>query len=174
MKRLLLLRHAKAEQGGKDDHARTLTERGRRDAARMGAFLHEHGDVPDLVLCSTSARTRETWQQACEELGGAPKVEFLKPLYLAPAKTMLTIIQKADDAARTVLVIAHSPGTEETAVALARTSSDKEERARLEAMKEKFPTAALAVLDFDGAHWRDVKSESGTLTAFVRPKDLDD
>ena len=173
MKRLLLLRHAKAEQHGKDDHARRLTERGLRDAARMGAFLHEHGDVPDLVLCSTSARTRETWQQASEELGGAPKIEFLKPLYLAPVKTVLAIVQKADDAARTVLVIAHSPGTEETAGALARTSSDKDERSRLEAIKEKFPTAALAVLDFDIVHWSGVKPGSGALAAFVRPKDLD-
>jgi phosphohistidine phosphatase len=175
MKRLLLLRHAKAEQAGKDssdDFARRLTDRGRRDAARMGAFLHENGYAPDLVLCSVSARTRETWQLVAEELGTAPAAQFLKPLYLAPAKTILTALQNTDGAAQTLLMIGHNPGMEDTAASLARVPADKNERARLEAVKDKFPTAALAVLDFDAEQWRDAKPGSGTLAVFLRPKDL--
>jgi phosphohistidine phosphatase len=159
-KRLLLLRHAKAEQAGKDDHARELTGRGRKDAAHMGAWLHKHY-APDLVLCSTSARTRETWALVSEELGAAPKTEFFKPLYLAPLKTFLTIIQSVDDDVQTVLTVGHNPGTEDTATLLARDAMDKDERQRFDAMKEKFP------------HWRDAKPGGGRLAAFIRPKDLD-
>lgn len=172
MKRLLLLRHAKAEQAGKDDHARELTGRGRNDAARMGAWLHKHY-APDLVICSTAARTRETWAIVSEELGAAPKTEFLKPLYLAPLKTFLTIIHGTDDTAQTVLTIGHNPGTEDTAAMLAREAMEKDERQRLATMKEKYPTAALAVLEFETTHWHNVKPGSGALTVFIRPKDLD-
>lgn len=172
MKRLLLLRHAKAEQAGGDDHARELTGRGRKDAARMGAWLHKHYAI-DLALCSTSARTRETWALVSEELGAAPKTEFLKPLYLAPLKTFLTIVRKIDDNAQTALTVGHNPGTEETAAMLARDARDKDERQRLETMKGKFPTAALAVLEFDIARWRDVEPGGGALAAFIRPKDMD-
>jgi phosphohistidine phosphatase len=171
MKRLLLLRHAKAEQAGKDDHARELTGRGRKDAALMGAWVHKHY-APDLALCSTSARTRETWALVSEELGAASKVEFLEPLYLAPLKTFLKIIQNIGDNAQTVLTVGHNPGTEDAAAMLARDATDTDERQRLGAIKEKFPTATLAVLEFDIAHWRDIKPGSGTLAAFVRPKDL--
>jgi phosphohistidine phosphatase len=173
MKRLLLLRHAKAEQADKEDHARELTKRGRKDAAHMGAWLQKNGFTPDLVLCSTSARTRETWALVSEELGASVKVEFLKPLYLAPAKTIPTIIQNSEGDARTLLMIGHNPGTEETAAALARRAQDKDERHRFDAMMVKFPTAALAILDFDIAQWRDLKPSGGVLTNFVRPKDLD-
>lgn len=176
MKSLLLLRHAKAVQDGKDgsgDFGRQLTGRGRKDAARIGAWLHENGIVPDFVLCSSSARTRETWGMVAQELGGEPKVEFLKQLYLASAKTILTTAQMADDATRTLMMIGHNPGTEEAAGALARAPTDKDERDRLETLKNKFPTAALAILDFDTEHWREIRTQSAALRVFIRPKNLD-
>jgi phosphohistidine phosphatase len=172
MKRLLLLRHAKAEQAGKDDHARTLTGRGRKDAAHMGAWLHKNYAV-DLVLCSTSARTRETWDLVAEELGDTPKIEFTKALYLAPARGMLKIVQGISDDQKTLMLIGHNPGTEELAAALAREPANKDEQKRIDTLKEKYPTAAIAVLEFDADHWADVKEASGALAAFVRPKDFD-
>jgi phosphohistidine phosphatase len=172
MKRLLLLRHAKAEQAGKDDHARKLTGRGRKDAARMGAWLHKNYAI-DLVLCSTSARTRETWELVAAELGETPKVEFVKALYLAPVRTMLELVQSASDGASIALVIGHNPGTEETASALVRPATKKDEQKRLDTLKEKYPTAAVSALTFEIDSWRDLKVASGTLAEFVRPKDLD-
>lgn len=172
MKRLLLLRHAKAEQDSNDDHARKLTKRGRKNAASMGAWLHKHYAI-DLVLCSTSARTRETWDVVAEELGAAPKVEFLKALYLAPERTMMTIVQNTEDAADTLMLVAHSPGTEELAAAMARIPANNDEQKRLDTLSEKYPTAALAVLEFGATNWREIKPTSGLLAAFMRPKDLD-
>lgn len=172
MKCLLLLRHAKAEQTGKDDHARELTKRGRKDAARMGAWLHKHYAI-DLVLCSTSVRTRETWELVAEELGDPPKVEFVKAVYLATERAMLSVIQGTTDKANTLMLIGHNPGTEEIAASLTRASSSEDEQKRLGMLIEKYPTAALAALEFDAANWRDVKPGWGNLANFVRPKDLD-
>ena len=69
MRRLLLLRHAKAErsQPGGRDHDRILSKRGRNDAAAVGAYLVRHRLVPDRALVSTSARTRETWTLVAAE-----------------------------------------------------------------------------------------------------------
>lgn len=172
MKRVLLLRHAKAEQASDDDHARKLTERGRMDAAHIGAWLHKRYII-DLVLCSTSARTRETWRFVIEELGGKDEVQFLKPLYLAPVATIMKLVRRADDGVQTIMIIGHNPGIEEAVAMLVREARGKDEYRRLQAASEKFPTATLAVLEFEVGHWRDTKSNSGTLAAFVRPKDFD-
>jgi phosphohistidine phosphatase len=170
MRRLLLLRHAKAvRDGGGDDSARALTERGRSNAASMGAFLHRSGERPGLVLCSTAKRTVETWHLVAAELGGAVQAEFLDQLYLAPPKRIQDILRKAAQAS--VLVIGHNPGIEQCAAELARKPASQDEAARLERLKEKFSTCALAVLEFDAARW--AAAGSGALAAFVRPKDLE-
>src|SRR4029453_4877390 len=58
--RLILLRHARAEQGaGTPDHQRELAKRGRRDAKAAGVWLAGHEIGFDLVLVSSSARTMQ-------------------------------------------------------------------------------------------------------------------
>ncbi|HXL99095.1 MAG TPA: histidine phosphatase family protein [Rhizomicrobium sp.] len=172
MKRLLLLRHAKAVRDSADgDHERELNARGRANAATLGAFLQKSGLAPDLVLCSTAKRTVETWELVAEELGLAAKVEFLDALYLASAKKIQTIVRNA--AGGTLLVIAHNPGIEECAAELARKSAMDDEAARLDNLRQKYPTCALAVLEFEIAGWKELAPSSGVLAAFVRPKDLE-
>ena len=172
MRRLLLLRHAKAVQDtGEGDHARALTERGRRDAARTGHALDTHGYIPDLVLCSNSRRTTETWELLSPEFARAPKVEFTKGLYLAAPKNILALVQRADESVKTLMLIGHNPGIEECAVRLARKPVSKAERHKFDDMREKFPTCTLAVLDFEVASWSDV-SGGGILLEFIRPRDL--
>ncbi|HEV2563025.1 MAG TPA: histidine phosphatase family protein [Rhizomicrobium sp.] len=173
MKRLMLLRHAKAvtdSPGG--DHARVLNARGREDAARMGGFLQAKKLTPDHVLCSSAARTMETWQLAAPELGRAPQAEFLDGLYLASWKAIINIIRTAPDTAKNLLVIGHNPGLEECALALEHKPDSKEERARVADLHEKFPTCSLAVFECDITHWRELATGANKLAAFVRPKDL--
>ncbi|MBI3675365.1 MAG: histidine phosphatase family protein [Proteobacteria bacterium] len=173
MKRLILLRHAKTETDNKGgDHARVLTERGRSDAALIGRCLEESGYHVDLVLCSTSARTRQTWDIVAPLLSGKPRIEFLDPLYLAPVKRIVSIVDGVPDATGTVVVIGHNPGMEEAAALLARKPETSEERANLKNMREKFSTGAFAVLDFDTDHWKEAAPHLGAVTAFVRPKFL--
>jgi len=174
MKRLLLLRHAKAERDSENgDQGRKLNARGRDDSARMGAFLHVKGWTPDCVLSSPSARTAETWELVAAELPQAADAQFLDALYLASWKAMLNLIRHhADDDAKTLLVIGHNPGLEELALALAQRPDSEEMRAQLGAMREKFPTCALAAFDCDIAHWRELAGGACALAAFVRVKEL--
>lgn len=172
MRRLLLLRHAKAVQdSGEGDHARALTERGRKDAARMGRAMDTRGYIPDLVVCSNATRTTETWRLLSPELANATKVEFTKALYLASPKNILAQIEVSPDDVKTLMVIGHNPGIEECAVRLARKPVSKVESHKLADMREKFSTCALAVLDFDAESWSDTGS-GGILLEFLRPRDL--
>ena len=172
MRRLLLLRHAKAEPAGpgQDDHDRALTERGVADAAAMARSLERQGYSPARILCSTSTRTRQTVAPLLAER--PVPVDYLEPLYLAPPGRILALIQDAADAAATLMVVGHNPGLEQCAALLAREPVKPREQARHDVMEEKFPTAALAVLEFENARWRDIAPDEGRLVDFLRPRDL--
>lgn len=175
MKRLLIFRHAKAgPHDEKRDKQRDLIERGRADSMRMGRAMREKGYVPDLVLCSSAKRTAETWNHAAPALDASPAVEFLDALYDASESALLKCLRAAQKNAAVLLYVGHNPGLERLAKLLARTPKQAEERKRYSDMTEKFPTAAVAVLDFDVGKWADIVPASGTLTDFLTPKTLMD
>jgi phosphohistidine phosphatase len=170
MRRLLLLRHAKAERSGPGgrDETRPLTVRGLADAAKVGAYLARHRLIPELALISSAARTRETWQQAAAAFGSAPPAQFEERLYGAAPEMILQVIREATSEAATVLVIGHNPGLHEAAITLVA-AGDIEARQRL---NEEFPTSALAVIEFAVAEWRALHPQGGRLEHFVLAKSL--
>ncbi len=174
MKRLLLLRHAKAEpQGaGIEDHERALMARGRDDAPKLGRYISARDYAPDFIVASTSRRTVETVELVTETLAGAQRIDYLEALYLAEPEVILSIVRLAPDKMNTLMVVGHNPGLEQAAAALAREPVKRKEKDRYDLIEEKFPTAALAVLDFAVARWRDVAPGEGVLKDFVRPRDL--
>ncbi len=175
MLRLLLLRHAKAEPaGGKlDDHERPLAARGRTDARRMGELMQERGYVPSLVLCSTALRTRQTWEGISFAMGKKkPKAQFDRDLYLAVWPSLLTMVKALPPKAECVLLIGHNPGIEQLAFAMALKPKTTAERARLENLAAKYPTAALAVLDLPEGGWDGAGPGNFRLQEFVKPKDV--
>ena len=171
MRRLLLLRHAKAErsQPGGRDHDRILSKRGRNDAAAVGGYLVRHKLVPDRALVSTSARTRETWELVAKAFVKAPKAEFGGRIYEAPPEAILNSIRETGTAGKTLIVVGHNPGMEALALLL---TGDDDNGLRSE-MSTKYPTAALAEIALPVDHWRDVAPGTGQLARFIRPRDLD-
>ncbi len=174
MKRLLLLRHAKTVPGGPgtDDHARKLAPRGRNDAPLIGRYMKKHKFEPDLILSSTSRRTVETVELMTAEWKARPETEYLTALYLAEPETILSVIQSAPAKVNVLCLVGHNPGMEQAASMLAREPVKPKERDHFDAIEEKFPTAALAMLDFDVRTWRDLEPGSGVLVDFIRPRDL--
>jgi len=173
MLRLLLLRHAKSDWSGKlGDHERPLAPRGRKAASRMGAYMRARGYEPDLALCSTAVRARETLAFLLPQFSRAPRVEYDHGLYLAEPPRLLTAIRDAPQNGTALLLVGHNPGLEQLAAALIRPQPDATAKRREDELAEKFTTAALAVIDFDVAEWSAVAPGSGSLSDFVRPRDL--
>jgi phosphohistidine phosphatase len=172
--RLLLLRHAKSDWSGKgDDQARPLSARGKRTAPRMGDCIRAKGYEPELVLCSTAERTKETLNLVLPALARQPRIRYERSLYLAEWPGLMSDIRAVSSPVSPLMVVGHNPGLEQLAIALALQAQSAAERRRLQKLAQKFPTAALAVLDFEIADWSNLKPGSGRLIDFVRPRDLD-
>jgi phosphohistidine phosphatase len=156
-RRIILIRHAKAvEEDVGGDHARPLSGRGQNDANALGQWLKEQGLVPDLALCSTATRTRQT----LERLGSTIPTILSDKLYLATPSEMLAQIRAMDDAVTTLVVVAHNPGIH---ALLATLVGDYANEADADRMLLKFPTCACAVMAFAIASWREVGPEAGRL-----------
>jgi phosphohistidine phosphatase len=171
MRRLLLLRHAKAERSepGMEDLARVLIERGRRDAIKIGAYMANHALVPDRVVVSPAARAQETWKYAAAAFRPAPAAMMAAQLYDAIPHAIFAIIKEAPAAAHTLLVICHNPGLHEVALMLIA-SGDIEARERL---REKLPTCGLIIIDFAFDAWGKLHPQCGRLERFISPKSLE-
>ncbi|CAO4153708.1 SixA phosphatase family protein [Methylorubrum aminovorans] len=168
MRRLLLLRHAKSAYPQEvGDIDRPLNPRGREAAPLMGAYIARESLAPDHVMVSPARRTQETWEAVRGELPETP-METVTSIYEAPASRILDAIRSAPAEAQTLLVIGHNPGLGDLALRLVG-EGPKELRNDL---REKFPTAALAVLEFDAVGWEDIAPGTGRLLRFVRPRQL--
>ncbi len=170
---LILLRHAKSSLAdtGQVDLDRPLNERGKRSAAAMGRYITSNGLVPQLVLCSPARRASETWGFVGGELPTSPEVLAAAEIYdFGDGKALMECLRHKAGAAQSVLLVGHNPSIAGLAQILIGTGSGKL-RERLE---EKFPTAALAVINFDLATWESLAAGSGTLLRFVRPRDIID
>ena len=167
---LSLLRHAKSSW--KDptiaDHDRPLNTRGTAEAPVMGKAMAEHGLDPDLVLCSTARRTRDTLQLVLPELKTEPKIVYEDGLYHGTAQEMLDLLHEVAPPASQVLLVGHNPELQSFALDLIG-SGAKHLKDRLEA---KYPTAGLVVLRFQAGAWKDIAVNSGKLELFLTPSDV--
>lgn len=170
MKTIYLLRHAKSswDDASLPDLQRPLAPRGRKAAPRMGTYMTRHGLVPDRVLCSAARRAVETWQALLVPLRDETPVEIREDLYHASPGTILDVVRELPAEVDSVLLIGHNPTFEELALVLAGSGEQK----AMEDLERKYPTGAMAILDFPVQEWREVREGTGWLRAFVRPKDL--
>jgi phosphohistidine phosphatase len=166
MTRLLLLRHAKSswDDPSLADRDRPLAPRGHRAAERMAEHLRSSGPGVDLVLCSPALRTTETLEHVGRAFGDAEMV-VEDGLYGATDEDLLDRLRRVSEDVEGVALIGHNPGVQDLANGLAGGGED------LDRMRRKFPTGALAVLEFEGS-WAGLREGAGRLVAFVTPKDL--
>ncbi len=147
MKTLLLLRHAKSswDNPGGRDFDRPLAPRGRRTAPLIGGHLRDRQLLPDLVLCSTARRARETYDLVVPAVGGSA-IQFEQALYLATPATLLRLAKATPATVERLLVVGHNPGLQQF--------------------------AALAIITFPGSGWAEIAPGAGQLESFVVPRDL--
>ncbi|WP_037081407.1 SixA phosphatase family protein [Neorhizobium vignae] len=169
-RRLILLRHAKsAWPEGVAGEERPLAPRGRKAASIMAKYIAREKLVPDLVLVSPARRTQETWSLVKTKLPASPEVRDCAGIYEAAASDILEILNEIEPVHHTVLVIGHNPGLQELAQSLVKAGDTD----ALEKMAAKYPTAGLAVIDFDTEGWQGIGKATGRLERFVTPRSLD-
>lgn len=171
MLKLLLLRHAKSSWDDLDhtDHQRPLNKRGFEAAPKMGNYITTMGLTPKLILSSTATRARQTTRLVSEQFDTEIETRFMDELYnFSGFHTPLNIIRSQAENQSTVLLVGHNPTMEELANELTGAGSSPARAL----MYQKYPTAALAEIDFDIPKWADLQTGIGTLIRFVRPRDL--
>jgi phosphohistidine phosphatase len=163
VKQLHILRHAKSSWDDPDlaDHERPLAPRGKKAAVRIAEHVRTEGITPELVLCSTALRARQTFAALLSVLSGDVEIRLEDALYGAGVETVLTRLRTVDEAVGSVLVVGHNPTLQELALALA---------GREDAL-EHFPTGALATLSLTTS-WADIAEGGAELVAFVVPRKL--
>ncbi len=161
MKTLLIFRHGKAEEhapGG--DRDRALTSRGERDVARVAHHLTAHAGMPDSILTSDARRAAQTAAIVAETIGFPGIVQAEPRLYGADEDTLVEIVQGLPDAAGAVVLVGHNPGFERLGGLLVEADTPIRE----------LPTAGLIHLEFDVAHWREVRAGTGRLRDVYTPR----
>jgi phosphohistidine phosphatase len=168
---LSLLRHAKSswKDTALPDLDRPLATRGMVEAPLMGKAMAKHGLDPDLVLCSTARRTRDTLELALPQLKTEPKIIYEDGLYHGTPAEMLAILHAVGAGAGQILLVGHNPELQTFALDLIG-SGAKQLKDRLEA---KLPTAGLVVMRFPAGAWGDVAVNSGKLELFLTPRDME-
>ena len=159
MKTLLILRHGKSDWGADyaTDHDRPLAKRGHRAADRMGDFLDRTGQIPDLVISSTAVRARRTAELAMGKGHRNSPLQFDEDLYGAFAPAVLELIREQEETIASLLLVGHQPTWSELVALLCGAAT-------------RFPTAALARIDFDVGRWTEVQPGAGSLIWLVTPK----
>lgn len=165
MRRLIIMRHAKAEREAETDHARPLSPKGRRDANAAGRLLADRDEVPDLALVSTSQRTRDTWTCVCAGFGAEPEAWFDRNLYAGGPATVVELLAAVDATVQRVIVIGHEPTVSTVASALSDGAAGDLESALGDGLK----TSGLACFDVP-VEWQDINARTLRLTSVDVPR----
>lgn len=170
MLRLYLLRHAKSswKEKGMADFERPLAPRGRRAAEALGQTLCAHAWLPRRIVCSSAMRTLQTLDlilPLLEQAGAAPEVVRKRRLYDLMEEDYVEFVRDEGGEVASLMLIGHNSAIQSSALALCGMGDPE----ILAAMEAGFPTAALAVIDFNVPRWADVAEGRGALAAFWTP-----
>jgi phosphohistidine phosphatase len=162
VKTLLLLRHAKScwDDSSLPDHDRPLKPRGIKAARRIGQLIGAQNCWPELVLCSTAVRAKETLRLVLEESKSGPAVEYVERLYHCSLDVFVSVLESIPWDLSAVMLVGHNPGLEEFL-------------SRLTGQPQTMPTGALARIELDLPQWSDFNSATaGRLIDLWCPREL--
>ncbi len=146
------------------DFDRPLDARGVEDAGLIGETMRADDLAPDVILCSPARRCVETCDIVASCFPAEFKTDYIDDLYSRSHDRYLELL--AAQNASTILLVGHNPMMEDTACELTG-SAEAWPRERLD---KGYPTAGLAIIDFDGS--RTELRRSGHLGQFLTPKRL--
>lgn len=163
MKTLLLMRHAKSSwsDGSLSDHDRPLNQRGVEAAGKMGSLISQVDLIPEIILSSSSKRTKETVKYFLEACPFSGEVIYSRDLYHGGPEEILESLQHWGEGYSRVMVVGHNPGME---YALEEFTGEH----------DRMATATIAQIEFDSNSWHNLLEDSpGSLINFWNPREVD-
>jgi phosphohistidine phosphatase len=162
-RRLIVMRHAKAEPFAVSDHARPLTDRGRASAHDVGEYLRATQVLPTYALVSSALRTRETWDAVTESAGLTDvEVVYDDAVFTGSVDVVLETLGAAPADATTAMFVGHNPA----AASLCHYLDDGDgDPAAVSALLQGFPPSAVAVLEVN-VPWAELGAETGRVVGF--------
>ena len=171
MRHLYLLRHAKSswDQPGQADHERPLADRGREAVKVLARYVEQQRIAPDLILCSSARRTRDTIDGVMPE--SSPVIEA--ELFVAGPEQLLQRLRRVEPEVNSVMIVGHNPALQMLTLSLAGSESTgrPDGSEGLGEIRRKLPTGALVTLSFTSA-WAELAHGSAELVDYIRPKAL--
>ena len=162
-RRLIVMRHAKAEPFAPSDHARPLTDRGLASARDAGSHLRDWGLAPDYAVVSSALRTRQTWDALVETAAIVHcTVRFDDAVFTGSPDVVLEALRAVPEDATLVIFVGHNPTAAFVAHHLDDGEGDPEEVSEL---FKGFPPGAMAVLEVR-VPWAELAAETASVTGF--------
>lgn len=161
MKRLIIVRHAKTEQGGySHDYERELTERGIDDAGKIAVDLFKRKIMPDYILSSPATRAITTAKVYAATLNFPEKKIIEKEgLYFDfTTQDFIEMLHEVPDEYQTVFVFGHNPFMYFMAGNLSKN------------FHGEMPTCSTVVIDFEIGSWKEVEPRQGKVFLHLYPK----
>jgi phosphohistidine phosphatase len=164
MKRLILVRHSKAEdmQSHHDDRDRNLKPKGNKDARLIAEKLLEESVHPQLMISSPARRAAQTAAIMADSFGYQKNNivyhDFLYEGYTSGE--FVTFINKQSNDIDEIIVVGHNPEIAMLAINLTGGNFFH------------FPTTATVVIRFNTDSWEEVNSRQGKTEMFLYPKML--
>ena len=167
---LTMLRHAKSSWGDPllRDNDRPLNTRGKSQAQQMGDHLSQQGIDPDLIICSSAKRARQTLKQVSKNWQTDANIIFEDRLYLASTSAILSLLVEHANDANHIMIIGHNPGFHMLASSLANMGDAHD----LETLSQRYPTGTLCVIKSKAKQWQNIDNGTGELAIFTTPKSL--
>lgn len=160
VKSLIVFRHAKSDWDAdySSDHDRPLARRGVKAAKTMGLLLAKSGKLPDLILCSTATRARQTLELAYHHGNWNSKIQYSEQLYDSAAGEIISLLQQMQNSSHSIMVVGHEPTWSQLISQL------------IGGGNIRFPTAAMARIDFYLNDWAGINAGNGQLRWLLQPR----
>jgi len=162
MKFLFLMRHAKSSWNDPslNDYDRPLNSRGKTDAPKMGNYVSSLDKIPDIILCSTAKRARQTVDYFLHECPYNGEIIYCQNFYHGGLEDYWDELKQLNDVIESAMIVGHNPGLEYAIEDIC-------------GKYEIMPTSAIAIIQLDLSNWKSIGMEtSGELVSVFRPKEI--
>ena len=162
MKNIILFRHAEYSWNEPllNNYDKPLNDTGIEAAKKMGKYLSQKNEIPEIVISSTATRAKQTIEIAMKEGKWDRPISFNKIIYSGTTNDLLNIIKKQNDQYNSICIVGHEPKFSNF-IDLSVNSENT-----------YFPTATMAKIIFETNKWNLIEFGFGNLKWLISPKDL--